>query len=244
MLEFIKADIEIPPGVLIFEDPPQHTIHRGPALPGVHPAADGRRWSPRSASSALGPWIRSSARAASTSSPTSARRSRCGRSGCCSASPRPTRKRSGTTPTPRCAPSPASRWTSTADDIGESDFFADYIDWRADHPSDDLMTELLQRRVRGRDRNDAAADPRRGAHLRQPWWPGPATRPPTALIGWMGKVLAEHPDQRRELVEDPSLVPNAIEELLRFEPPGAPRRPLRDHGRRAPRRDRAGRAAP
>ena len=35
----------------------------------------------------------------------------------------------------------------------------------------------------------------------------------------MGKVLAEHPDQRRELVEDRSLVPNAIEELLRFEPP-------------------------
>ena len=41
----------------------------------------------------------------------------------------------------------------------------------------------------------------------------------TRLIGWAGKVLAEHPDQRRELVEDPSLIPKAIEELLRFEPP-------------------------
>ena len=41
----------------------------------------------------------------------------------------------------------------------------------------------------------------------------------TRLIGWAGKVLAEHPDQRRELVEDRSLIPNAIEELLRFEPP-------------------------
>ena len=41
----------------------------------------------------------------------------------------------------------------------------------------------------------------------------------TRLIGWAGKVLAEHPDQRRELVDDPSLIPNAIEELLRFEPP-------------------------
>ena len=40
------------------------------------------------------------------------------------------------------------------------------------------------------------------------------------LFGWMGKVLAEHPDQRRELVEDRSLIANAIEELLRFEPPG------------------------
>src|SRR3954463_13355313 len=41
----------------------------------------------------------------------------------------------------------------------------------------------------------------------------------TRLIGWGGKVLAEPPDQGRQLVEDPSLVPNAIEELLRFEPP-------------------------
>jgi cytochrome P450 len=41
----------------------------------------------------------------------------------------------------------------------------------------------------------------------------------TKLIGWAGKVLAEHPDQRRDLVEDRSLVPNAIEELLRYEPP-------------------------
>jgi cytochrome P450 len=41
----------------------------------------------------------------------------------------------------------------------------------------------------------------------------------TRLIGWAGKVLAEHPDQRRDLVENPSLVPGAIEELLRYESP-------------------------
>ena len=39
------------------------------------------------------------------------------------------------------------------------------------------------------------------------------------MIGWAGKVLADHPDQRRELVADPSLIPNAIEEILRYEPP-------------------------
>jgi cytochrome P450 len=39
------------------------------------------------------------------------------------------------------------------------------------------------------------------------------------LIGWMGKVLADHPEQRRALVEHRSLVPGAIEELLRFESP-------------------------
>ena len=41
----------------------------------------------------------------------------------------------------------------------------------------------------------------------------------TRLIGWTGKVLSEHPDQRRELVEDRTLIPNAIEELLRYESP-------------------------
>ena len=41
----------------------------------------------------------------------------------------------------------------------------------------------------------------------------------TRLIGWTGKVLAEHPDQRAELAERHDLVPNAIEELLRYESP-------------------------
>ena len=41
----------------------------------------------------------------------------------------------------------------------------------------------------------------------------------TRLIGWAGKVLAEHPDQRRALVDNPALIPQAVEELLRYEPP-------------------------
>ena len=40
------------------------------------------------------------------------------------------------------------------------------------------------------------------------------------LIGWLAKLLAEHPDQRREVVEDRSLIPNVIDEALRFEPTG------------------------
>ena len=31
--------------------------------------------------------------------------------------------------------------------------------------------------------------------------------------------LAQHPEHRRQLVEDPSLIPSAIEELLRWETP-------------------------
>jgi hypothetical protein len=40
------------------------------------------------------------------------------------------------------------------------------------------------------------------------------------LIGWAGKELAEHPDQRRDLVDNPGLIPQAIEELLRYQTPG------------------------
>ena len=72
----IKADIEMPPGMLIFEDPPLHTVHR---------SLLSRVFTPRRMA-ALEPKIREfCARsldplvgaAGSTSSPTSARRCRC-----------------------------------------------------------------------------------------------------------------------------------------------------------------------
>ena len=40
------------------------------------------------------------------------------------------------------------------------------------------------------------------------------------LIGWLVAVLARFPEQRAELVENRDLVPNVIEETLRFEPTG------------------------
>jgi cytochrome P450 len=39
------------------------------------------------------------------------------------------------------------------------------------------------------------------------------------LLGFAAVTLAKHPDQRRELVDDPSLLTNAVEELLRYEAP-------------------------
>jgi cytochrome P450 len=96
--------------------------------------------------------------------------------------------------------------------------FAEYIDWRADHPSDDLMTELLQA-----DFEDETGTVRRLTReeilLYVTVIAGAGNETTTRLIGWAGKVLAEHPDQRGELVADRSLIPNAIEELLRFESP-------------------------
>ena len=100
----------------------------------------------------------------------------------------------------------------------QSEAFAVYIDWRAEHPSDDLMTELLEaefENAEGRRRRLTRDELLGYINLLA----GAGNETTTRLIGWTGKVLAEHPDQRRQLVEDRSLVPNAIEELLRFEPP-------------------------
>jgi cytochrome P450 len=96
--------------------------------------------------------------------------------------------------------------------------FEAYIDWRADHPSDDIMTELLN--VEFTDETGTVGRLRREellVYLNVVAGAGNETT--TRLIGWAAKVLAEHPDQRRELVENPALIPHAVEELLRFEPP-------------------------
>jgi len=52
----------------------------------------------------------------------------------------------------------------------------------------------------------------------------------TAALGCSTAYLAQHDDHRRALVADPSLVPGAVEELLRFEGvvPGSPRTCTRD----------------
>ena len=100
----------------------------------------------------------------------------------------------------------------------QTQMFGDYIEWRAEHPSDDLMTELLQAEFEDQDgtRRRLTRDEVL-TYVNMLAAAGNETT--TRLIGWTGKVLGEHPDQRRLLVEDRELVPNAIEELLRFEPP-------------------------
>jgi cytochrome P450 len=96
--------------------------------------------------------------------------------------------------------------------------FAEYIDWRYEHPADDLLTELLNAEYEDVDgeRKKLTRDEVLG-YVGLVAAAGNETT--TRLIGWTGKVLAEHPDQRAEIAADRSLIPNAIEELLRFEPP-------------------------
>jgi cytochrome P450 len=116
--------------------------------------------------------------------------------------------------------------------------FKEYIEWRVDHPADDIMTQLLH--LEFEDENGVVRHMTQQELLAYVNIVSAAGNETTRLlIGWTGKLLAEHPDQRRLLVEDPSLIPAAIEECLRFEPPtlGAGRYVAKDveiHGRVVP----------
>jgi len=101
----------------------------------------------------------------------------------------------------------------------EGQHFADYIEWRAKHPSDDAMTELLNAEFvdeTGTTRKLTRGEIMVFANLLF----GAGNDTTNRLIGWLGKLLAEHPDQRRQVLDDRSLIPQTIEETLRFQSPG------------------------
>lgn len=97
--------------------------------------------------------------------------------------------------------------------------FEDYLDWRVDNPSDDLMTELLQ--VEFTDAEGVTRKLTRDEILIfVNVLAGAGNETTSRLIGWFGRLLGDNPDQLRDLAANPQLVPQAIEEVLRCEPPG------------------------
>ncbi|AFM17762.1 cytochrome P450 [Mycolicibacterium chubuense NBB4] len=238
VLEIIKSGMDIPPGTLIFEDPPIHNIHR---------KLLSRIFTPRKVA-ALEPKIREfTARCLDPLIGT-------GRFdfvkdlgalmpmrviGMLLGIPEADQQHvvdhgDSTLRTER-----GGKMTENPNGaIATGEVFAEYIDWRAEHPSDDIMTELLTAEfaddtgVIRRLRRDELL-----LYLQVIATAGSETI--TRLLGWAGKVLAEHPDQRRDLVANRALLPAAIEELLRYEPPAphVSRSVTRDvtyHGRTVP----------
>ncbi len=216
IIELIKANIDIPPGVIIFEDPPIHDVHRKLLA---------RMFTPRKIND-LEPKIREFC--AHSLDPLAGGDSFdfVGDLG----AQMPMRVIGMLLGVPEEYQEAARDRTnhqmrteagkpmdaSAAMDTGE--FFAEFIDWRAKHPSDDIMTDLLN--VEFVDEKGVTRRLTREELLTYiSVVSGAGNETTTRLIGWAGKVLAEYPDQRRELAENPALVPAAIEELLRFEPP-------------------------
>ncbi|CAM2847429.1 cytochrome P450 [Mycobacterium intermedium] len=105
------------------------------------------------------------------------------------------------------------------DAIADGRIYADYVEWRAKNPSDDLMTALLN--VEFEDEHGVTRKLTRKEVLHYTQVVAGAGNETTGrLIGWLAKVLAEHPDQRREIAQDRSLLNRAVDETLRFEPTG------------------------
>jgi cytochrome P450 len=218
ILELIKANIEMPPGTLIFEDPPAHTIHR---------SLLSRVFTPRRVA-ALEPKIREFCAVALDPLVGTGGFDFIADLG----AQMPMRVigmlfgipeadlvsvREGTDANLRTEV--GKPMEIPEDTTFGSEMYADYIDWRIDHPSDDLMTDLLNAEFEDEDGVTRTLT-RDEALMYTTVVTGAGNETTTRLIGWAGKVLAEHPDQRRELVRDRSLIPNAIDELLRFEPTG------------------------
>lgn len=217
ILELIRANIELPPGVFIFEDPPAHTIHR---------RLMSRVFSPRHVAEledsvrrfcvqCLDPLVGSDGFDIIASLGAQV----------------PMKTISLLLGIPEADQEAIRDHADAAlrTEAGEpmkisterllsGDVFADYIDWRAEHPSDDLMSDLVHAEfvdehgvTRKLDRQELLT------YLEVISGAGNETT--NRLIGWSAKVLADHPDQRREVVDDRSLIPDTIEEILRFEPP-------------------------
>jgi cytochrome P450 len=99
------------------------------------------------------------------------------------------------------------------------EMFGEYVEWRETNPSDDLITELLN--VEFEDETGTTRKlTKQELIVFLAVVAGAGVETTGRLFGWMGKVLGEHPNQRKELAADHSRIPTAIEELLRFEPPG------------------------
>jgi cytochrome P450 len=217
ILELIRAGIEMPPGVLIFEDPPLHTVHR---------SLLSRVFTPRKMS-ALEPQVRAF----------------CARSldplvgtghfdfvrdlgaqmpmrviGMLLGIPESDQESVRDLSDAALRTREGEPMRITQERFASGEAFAEYIDWRAEHPSDDLMTELLHAEF-----EDETGTTRRLTRDEVLTYvnvvAGAGNETTTRLIGWAGKTLGDHPDQRRQLVEDRALIPNAIEEILRYEPP-------------------------
>jgi cytochrome P450 len=96
--------------------------------------------------------------------------------------------------------------------------FTEYIEFRRRHPSDDLMSALIEVTFvdeEGVERHLDLEEILNYASLLA----AAGNETTTKLIGWTGYLLGNHPDQRQILVDDPGLIPGAIEEVLRYEAP-------------------------
>ncbi len=97
-------------------------------------------------------------------------------------------------------------------------YLSTLVDRRMAEPEDDLISGLCQAEVPGDDGTPRRLTPGEITGFSVLLF-NAGTETVGRLLGNAAVILAEHPDQRRELAADPSLLVDAVEELLRYEAP-------------------------
>ena len=212
-LSLLKANVEFPPGTVIFEDPPVHTIHR---------SLLSRMFTARKVSG-LEEKIRELCAEQLDPLVGTGRFDFAGDLGAVM----PTRVVGMLIGIPdEDSEAVRDHFDSFRRGEGEQhgeavfsgEIFAEYIDWRAANPSDDVISQLLQAEFE--DENGVRRHLTREELLAYVNIVAAAGNDTTRrLISFAGRVLADHPDQRKLVAEDLDLASNTIEELLRYEPP-------------------------
>ena len=100
----------------------------------------------------------------------------------------------------------------------DTSLLIDYVTWRRDNPSNDVVTKLLTTEyedAHGEMRTMTLDELLMFVNVLA----AAGNETTGRLITYCGQLLADHPDQRRMLVDNPDLVGSAVEEALRYEPP-------------------------
>jgi cytochrome P450 len=219
ILEMIKADFEMPPGTLIHEEPPVHTIHR---------QLLSRVFTPR-AMTAIEPMVRDFCirrldplvgadrfdvvEELSRHVPMRV-------FGMLLGIPEADQEavRDHVEASMRSEPGQPLTYDDGGGLGDGAEFYADFLDYRYRHPGDDLITRLIEAQFTD-ETGTVRTLTREEALMYVNVVSGAGNHTTNRLIGWTAKLLGEHPEARREVAGDRSLAGGAIEEVLRYEPP-------------------------
>jgi len=217
ILELIRADFDIPRGAILFEDPPRHDVHRGvmsrvftpKKMNAIEPKV--REFCARTLDPLVGSGHFDFIADLGAQMPMRT-------IGYLLGIPEQDQEAIRDRLDEGLHLEEGHEGTFDAEGMDGAEMFGEYIDWRAEHPSDDLMTEMLNAEFED-ETGVTRTFTREEVSTFVSLLAGAGNETTTRLIGWTGKLLAEHPDQRRQVVEDRSLVPQTVEEVLRYEAP-------------------------
>ena len=97
-------------------------------------------------------------------------------------------------------------------------YFGRYVDSRRSNPQDDMISDLMSAEI---DLPDGSKRKLKNVELLAfiGLLSGAGNETVARFLGWTCTLLDRHPDQRAKLVANSGLIPNAVEEILRYEAP-------------------------